>query len=167
MQWTAGGHMMVHMATHLSTVGGVSLTWHLPLHLPRDNQEKLWLLCPPIAYTDKLEEPIRAQGRAHITQCSLARPERATVAAAKMEGWANKCKQSPSPAQTSSHLTWWKPSEWAPPPDTAAPCRHASPESEERERKRKKAAIKYTWEIHIWGISRHKISFLTFWCLMM
>lgn len=45
--------------THLSTVVGQSRL--LSLHLPWHNQQKLWLVGPPVTYTDKLQRPIRAQ----------------------------------------------------------------------------------------------------------
>lgn len=45
--------------THLSTVVWQSRL--LSLHLPWHNQQKLWLVGPPVTYTDKLQRPIRAQ----------------------------------------------------------------------------------------------------------
>lgn len=45
--------------THLSAVVWQSRL--LSLHLPWHNQQKLWLVGPPVTYTDKLQQPIRAQ----------------------------------------------------------------------------------------------------------
>lgn len=45
--------------THLSAVVWQSSL--LSLHLPWHNQQKLWLVGPPVTYTDKLQQPIRAQ----------------------------------------------------------------------------------------------------------
>lgn len=61
--------------THLSAVVWQSRL--LSLHLPWYNQQKLWLVGPPVTYTDKLQQPIRAQKECpdhvcgHSERCDL------------------------------------------------------------------------------------------------
>lgn len=133
--------------THLSAAAWQSRL--LSLHLPWHNQQKLWLVGPPVPYTDKLQQPIRAQKACsdhvcgHQERCdcdsafltyfqhwgldffSVTREHNKVSEARVIRTAVVDLQGKHLPVQISSHQTWSTPFVLVPPPGTAALDTHA------------------------------------------